>query len=98
MIPVAMALTAAVGVFVTYSALRPGTSVAISRRRARGIEVETWLRQAGLERVDRREFAAAVGMLFVLSTSAGYAMFGGLVPAIAIGAFGSSFPFAIYRR
>jgi tight adherence protein B len=61
-------------------------------------DLETWMRQAGLGDVDRREFVAVVVMLFVLGFLVSYAAFGGIVPAGSVGAFAASFPIGSYRR
>lgn len=63
----------------------------------RGIELERWLTQAGLEGIDAREFAAVVAMLFVLGSVVGYALFAGPVPALVLAGFAASFPVAGYR-
>ncbi|MEO0492159.1 MAG: hypothetical protein AAF081_01950 [Actinomycetota bacterium] len=94
---------AALGVYWLYTAVVFGwrgfgfgpavTRRAVVERR----DVDAWLRQAGLEDVDRREFAAVVVMLFVLGAVVGFAAFGGVVPAVVLGGFVASFPVASYR-
>lgn len=104
MIPLTLALTAGVGVSWLHSAVvlgRRGFRVPRmipSTRDTRRVDVDAWLRQAGIERVDRREFAGVVTMLFAIASVIGYAAFGGLGPAVAIGVFAASSPLAIYRR
>jgi tight adherence protein B len=57
---------------------------------------EWWLR-AGLTDVDVREFGAVVGALAVLGAVLGWAVFGGPVPALAVGACLAAVPFASDR-
>ena len=103
MIPLLLAAVAGLGAFWLYSAIAIGWSgfgfgPRISLRSARRrIDVDAWLRQAGLDDVDAREFVAVVGMLFILGLLGAYAAFGGMLPALAIGAFAASFPVASYR-
>lgn len=98
-----VAIAAGLGVFWLYSAVAYGWKglgfgPAISAARsAPRLDLDAWLRQAGLEDVDRREFIAVVGMLFVLGAVVAYAAFGGPLPAIALGTFTASFPVASYR-
>lgn len=96
-------LAAGIGVFWLYTALAYGWSGfgfgprLAQRSDPRRLDVDGWLRQAGLEEVDRREFVAVVGMLFVLGAAVGFAAFGGPIPAVVLGAFAASFPIASYR-
>lgn len=71
-------------------AARHGTP---SRDRAR-----EWLAQAGLGEVGPVEFATVLGGLFVVGTTAGALIFGGVLPAVLLGAFAGSAPIATYRR
>ena len=104
MIPLALAALAGVGVFSLHSALwpPPDGSEALShpskKRAPHTAEIDRWLRQAGLDDIDRWEFAAVVVLIFVITSSLGYAAFGGIVPALTIGAFGASSPFATCRH
>ncbi|MEM9521527.1 MAG: hypothetical protein AAGA37_19610 [Actinomycetota bacterium] len=103
MIALLIALAAGFGVFWLYTAIAYGWrgfgfGPAVSRRSGPSrIDVDGWLRQAGLEDVDRREFVAVVGMLFVLGATVGFAAFGGPIPALVLGGFSASFPIASYR-
>ncbi len=98
-----VAIAAGLGAFWLYSAVAYGWKglgfgPAISAgRSAPRLDPDAWLRQAGLEDVDRREFTAVVGMLFILGVVVAYAAFGGPLPAIALGTFAASFPVASYR-
>lgn len=99
---VLLALLAAYGVFLVYTAVAfgwggvgLGPSVAgATRTRRRGRQ---WLVQAGLDEVDPREFAAVMGVLFVVGAALAFALFGGVLPALVAGAFAATFPVASYR-
>ena len=56
-----------------------------------------WAHRAGLGTVRPVEFAAAVVTLFVVGGLAAYALFGGVIPALATGAALASSPVATYR-
>lgn len=96
-------VAAALGVYWLYTSLVYGWrgfgfGPTVTRRETTDrIDIDGWLRQAGLEDVDRREFFAVVGMLFVLGTAIGFAAFGGPIPAVVLGGFIASFPIASYR-
>ena len=76
-------VAAALGVYWLYTSLVYGWrgfgfGPTVTRRETTDrIDIDGWLRQAGLEDVDRREFFAVVGMLFVLGTAIGFAAFFG---------------------
>jgi tight adherence protein B len=99
---VLLALLAAYGVFLLYTAvvfrwrgIGLGPSVAgATRTRRRGPE---WLAQAGLEEVDAREFVGVMGVLFLVGAALAFALFGGVLPALVAGAFAATFPVASYR-
>jgi tight adherence protein B len=95
-----LAVTAAVGVHLLWSAahgerrlLRPA---AASGRRAR--TVHDWMVQAGLDDVGAGEFAAVVAVLALVGGALAFAVFGGILPALAVGGFAATFPAASYRR
>jgi len=103
MIALLLAIGAGLGAFWLYTAIAYdwkgvgfGPAVWAGRATPR-LNPDAWLRQAGLEDVDRREFAAVVGMLFILGALVAYAVFGRPAPALALGAFSASFPVASYR-
>jgi len=103
-IALALSLAAALGVFWLFTSIALGWSglgfgPTVQRRipRAR-FDIDTWLRQAGLEDVDRREFSTVVALLFLLGGVVGYAVFGGPLPALTLGTFAASFPVASYRH
>lgn len=103
MIPLLLTVAAALGVYWLYTALvygwrGLGFGPRVTRRvTAERRDIDSWLRQAGLEDVDKREFFAVVIMLFVLGTVIGFAAFGGPIPAVVLGGFVASFPIASYR-
>jgi len=98
-----LALAGAYGVHLLYTAvvlrwrgLGPGPRAERSATRPRG--VQDWLAQAGLDEVRPAEFAAVVGVLGLVGAALGCAVFGGPLPALALGAFAASFPIASYRN
>lgn len=98
-----LSIGAGVGMFWLYTSWAFGWrgfgfGPALTRhRRPRGRDIDGWLRQAGLEGVNRAEFGAVVVMLFLLGAAVGFAAFGGPVPSAVLGAFAASFPIASYR-
>lgn len=99
---VLLALLAAYGVFLVYTAiafgwrgmgLGPSVEGVSSTRRRR----QQWLARAGLEEVDTGEFAGVMGVLFLVGAALAYALFGGVLPALVAGAFAATFPVASYR-
>lgn len=97
-----VAVIAAAGVYYLYTALAFGwrhLSVAprLASRAGRSGTVRQWLVQAGLGDVQVREFAAVMAALFVVGTATIFAVFGALLPAVAVGSFAATFPLASYR-
>ena len=102
-----LAITAGIGVFYVFSAVSLGwnglgfgpriRSADRSRARLGTVDIDVWLQQAGLDGIDKREFVAVVAMLSVVGFLLSFAAFGGLFPALAIGAFAASLPIASYR-
>ena len=94
-----LAVVAAIGVHLLWTAahgerrLLPRSPGGRRHRTARD-----WMVQAGLEDVAVSEFAAVVVVLALLGAAVAYAVFGGIVPAIAVGLFAMTFPAASYRR
>jgi tight adherence protein B len=99
-----LALVGAYGVHLLYSALvlgwagwgpgpRPSRPARLRRRGA-----GEWLAQAGLDDVAPSEFVAVVGVLVLLGTALGFAVFGSAVAALAVGCFAGSFPIASFRN
>jgi len=100
-IAVALAISAAVGTYLLYTALvfgwrdlRPRARQADPVRRARRRD---WLVQAGLADVPLRDLTGVVVALALLGGLAAFALFGGVLPALATGVFAGSFPLASYR-
>jgi len=103
MIALLLAMASGLGTFWLYTAIAYnwkglgfGPAMWTGRLTPR-LDPDAWLRQAGLEDVDRREFVAVVGMLFILGALVAYAAFGRPAPALALGAFSASFPVGSYR-
>lgn len=104
MIPLLLTIAVGLGLYWLYTALAYGwTGYDFGPQLARRpggtsrFNLDGWLTQAGLEEINRREFAAVIVMLFVLGGLVGYAIFAGPVPAILLGGFAASFPVATYR-
>lgn len=103
MIGLLVALVGALGVYLLYSAIafgRTGFGAASSGdrpRRTRADRLGTWLAQAGLADVDAKDFGSVMVLLFVVGAVLAYALFGGIAPAIASGAFAATLPVATYR-
>lgn len=102
MIELAMAAAAAYGVFLIYTAfafgwkglsLGPGVSSSRSRRP----RVRDWMTQAGLGDVGVGEFVGVVTTLGLAGAGIGFAFFGGILPAIALGTFSAAAPVTSYR-
>jgi tight adherence protein B len=97
-----LSLVAAYGVFLVYTALAMGwrglgVSPSPIRQRRKGLSVEEYLTQAGLENVRVREFAAVSGVLLVVGAAFGWAIWGGIVAPLVVGLAGGGFPLAAAR-
>jgi tight adherence protein B len=97
-----LSLLAAYGVFLIYTALALGwQGVGVSpspiRRRRKGLSVDEYLTQAGLENVRVAEFAAVSGVLLVVGTGFGWAIWGGFLAPAAVGLAAAAFPLAAAR-
>ncbi|MDQ6927336.1 MAG: hypothetical protein M3159_01580 [Actinomycetota bacterium] len=102
MIGLVITVAGAYGVFLVYTSLVLGWqgfgvgprtgSVTPSPRR-----VEQWLVQAGLDDVRSSEFVAVLGVVFLLGAGVAFALFGSLIPAVAVGGFAATWPIAAYR-
>lgn len=98
-----VALTAAYGVFLLYTALAlgwRGLGVGDGRIRPQThlrANTQQWLAQAGLEGVSPGEFLTVVAMLFVVGTGLTFAVLGAPLPALAVGGFAATYPVASYR-
>ena len=104
MIPTLVALVAAFGAHLLYTALAFGWSGCrlgprhASPQRKRRLAVDQWLAQAGLPDVRRREFVAVIATLAVIGAMVGAFLFGSVLPALALGLFSMTFPMASYRQ
>jgi tight adherence protein B len=65
--------------------------------RPRRTRAADWLAQAGLDDVRPVEFAAVVATLFLVAAALAFAVFGGPLPALAVGVFVASAPVATHR-
>ncbi len=96
-----LALLAAAGVFLVYTALSFGwRGLGLGPHPSRGprrLRPEDWLRQAGLESVRLSEFAAVVSVLLVIGFGLGYAIWGGVLVPLVVGLAAASFPVASAR-
>ena len=103
MIAIVVSLAAALGAFYLYTGLVlrwPGVGFGpkVARSRVQRSRATDWLARAGLSDVDLTEFTGVVIALFVAGAVVGYLFFGGIVPAIVVGAFAGSLPPASYRH
>jgi tight adherence protein B len=96
-----VALAAAYGVHLLYTAvvfrwrgLGPGPQVTPPAPRR---DVTRWLREAGVSGVGLPQFAAASLLLLLLGGVLGFAIFGGILAAVALGAFTAMLPAATLR-
>ena len=104
MIRLLLCLLGAYGVFLLYTSVAlgwrgPGLAPPLSRRRDAGprVDVQQWLTQAGLDGVRPSQFAGTVALVFVVVTALTFALLGGILPALAVGAFAATYPAVSYR-
>lgn len=95
-------LAAAVGVYYVFTALALdwrglGLAPTVRRSNRSRAGIDEWLVQAGLGDIRVRDFGAVMAALFLVGTGVIYAVFGAILPAVAVGAFAASFPLASYR-
>lgn len=93
---------AAIGVYYCYTAVvfgwrGAGIAPSLGRSPVRSGAAREWLVQAGLGEIRLRDFTAVMVVLFVVGTAVVYAIFGAIVPAVAVGVFAASSPIASYR-
>lgn len=74
-----------------------GLGPRIGRRADPAHRARQWMAQAGLADVAVGEFVGVVGAIASLGAIGGYAIFGGILPAAAAGAFAGATPVASYR-
>lgn len=102
----AIALVGAVGVWLLWSEFALGRrgfrkrTDATSADRPASLDERSrrWLRQAGLEEVQPREFVIACLAFGMLGAAVGWVLFAGPIAAICIGLFAATFPVAGYRQ
>jgi tight adherence protein B len=98
-----LGLVAAAGVFYLYTAVVLGWSglrpaPAVGERGVRGrARAADWLVQAGLAKVDPREFATVTAVLAAAGLAVGGAVFGGPLPAAVLATCLATVPLASYR-
>lgn len=102
MISLTLAAAVAAGIHLLYGAIvdpsptRGEARAGAARRRATTV-ARRWLLDVGLEDLEPREFGSAVVLLSVIGGAAGYALFGGPLPALVLAGFTGSFPVGAYR-
>ena len=97
-----LALVAAYGVFLVYTAVAfrwtgVGVSPTAFGARRRRQTLEEFLVQAGLENVRVVEFVAVELVLFLVASAFGWAIYGGLLAPLAVGAVAATVPIASAR-
>ena len=97
-----LAVVAAYGVFLLYTALAfgwtgAGLGPAVRARRGSRHRAREWLVRAGIDDVDVAQFAAVAAVLFAVGAAAAFALFGGLFPAAVAGMFAATAPVASAR-
>lgn len=96
MIPAMLAIAAATGTYLVYTAVVlgwRGFNLRSTKSRDRGRQLgREWLVQAGLTDVRVGEFVGVMTALFLVGAALGFAIFGGPIPALAFGGFAASFP------
>lgn len=95
-----LAVAAGVGVHLLWTAGHGARSLRLSvfRRAGSGRTARDWLVQAGLDDVATGEFVGVMAALAIVGAALAFAIFGGVLPALACGAFAGTFPVASYRR
>ena len=101
-----LAAVAGYGVFLVYTAVvfgwtGAGLGPTVAARRFTPLRRERsgrdWLRQAGLDGVSPRQLGAVMAVLFATGAAVAFALFGGVLPAVAAGLFAATFPVTSYR-
>jgi tight adherence protein B len=100
MIGPAIAACGAFGVYLLYSSLALGRRSLLRTRAPRvsvAVRARQWLDQAGLPEVSVGELTSATLLIAVLAGAAAGLVFGGLLPAVALGGFAATVPIVSYR-
>jgi tight adherence protein B len=97
-----LGVSAAGGVYLLFTSLVLGwrglrSPDGIDGREQRRARRRAQLAQAGMTDLPLRELAGVMAVLVAGGMVAGYAAFGGVVPALALGLFAGSFPVASFR-
>jgi tight adherence protein B len=94
--PLLVALAAGYGVHLLYTAIAygwrgcaPGPAAA---RRTRRPGIDAWLREAGLGSLRPVELVAVTSTMAAVGAGIGWAMFGGILPPLAVGLAGAAVP------
>lgn len=103
MTAVALALAAAYGVHLVWTALALGwAGVAPGPERPKGrrsqASMQRWLIQAGLDEVDPKEFAGVALTMALVAGLVAFGVFGSIGPALLAAAFAGTFPAATFRN
>jgi tight adherence protein B len=97
-----LALLAAYGAFLLYTSLvlgwrGLGPTARPARRANQRQRLADFLVQAGLDRIGVGEFLAVAAVLFVVGALVAWALFGGVLPPLAVGGAAAGFPIASAR-
>lgn len=99
-----LAVAGGYGIYLLYTALVlrwRGLGVGPVRQpraAAQQSRARDWMAQAGLADVAAAELAGVTAVLAVMGAGAGWATFGGVLPAVVVGGFAATFPLASYRN
>jgi tight adherence protein B len=94
-----LAAAAGAGVHLLFTALALGQRDLVRpRRRRRGRRhLDEWLVQAGLDRINAPQLGTVIITLGTMSGLVAFALFGGVLPALATGSFAATLPLASFR-
>ena len=94
-----LAAAAGAGMHLLFTSVALGQRELVRRRhgRLRRSRHDEWLVQAGLGETRAPQLAAVILTLGVMGGLVAYALFGGVLPALASGAFAGTFPLASFR-
>lgn len=92
-----LASVAGAGMYLVLTSGAAGSRASPRGSATLALAARRWLVQAGLRDVRLRDIATVMLTLFVLAAVAGYAVFGGPLPAVLLGGFAASLPVASYR-
>jgi tight adherence protein B len=105
LIPLLLAFAAGAGTYLVFTSavlgwrgLRPPSTTPGHDRRRGGSRLRRELEALGLGRMEARELGGVVATLFLLGGLGGWALFGGVLPALALGGFTAGLPIAALRH